>query len=145
MIVEWVQVDSKEKEKAIIYATEKTDDIMGAMELLEGSKGSICARRDGENVVCKTGAIYYLESVDKKTFLYTREACLETKYRLYELEELLPPEFLRCSKAMIVNIKKIRSVKSEISGRMNAVLLNGEEIVISRSYVKELKRRLEIK
>ena len=43
---------------------------------------------------------------------------------------------------MIVNMRKIKAVKSELGGRMNATLLNGEVIVISRSYVKELKQRL---
>ena len=45
---------------------------------------------------------------------------------------------------MIVNLRKIKGVKSDISGRMEATLLNDEKIVISRSYVKEIKRRLDI-
>ena len=57
---------------------------------------------------------------------------------------MLNANFLRCAKAMIVNIRKIRSVKSDINGRMNARLLNDENIVIARSYVKELKERLGI-
>ena len=51
---------------------------------------------------------------------------------------------MRCSKSMIINLKKIKSVKSEIGGRMNATLLSKEVIIISRSYVKEMKRRLEL-
>ena len=43
---------------------------------------------------------------------------------------------------MIINIRKIKSVKSEINGRMTAELLNGEQVIIARSYVKELKERL---
>ncbi len=45
---------------------------------------------------------------------------------------------------MIVNIRKIKSVKAELNGRMIAELLNGEQIIISRAYVKELKRKLGI-
>ena len=45
---------------------------------------------------------------------------------------------------MIVNLRKIQSVKTEYNGRMQAQLLNGETIVVSRSYVKDLKRRLGI-
>ena len=63
---------------------------------------------------------------------------------LNELEEILSSRFLRCAKAMIVNIRKIRSVKGEINGRMRAELLNGEQIIISRGYVKELKERLGV-
>ena len=45
---------------------------------------------------------------------------------------------------MIVNLKKIKTVKSDLSGRMEAAMLNGEKIVISRNYVKEIKRRLDL-
>ena len=57
---------------------------------------------------------------------------------------MLHMQCLRCSKAMIVNIRKIKSVKAELNGRMIAELLNGEQIIISRAYVKELKRKLGI-
>ena len=33
----------------------------------------------------------YIESVDKRTFLYTEESVYETPLRLYELEERLAP------------------------------------------------------
>ena len=56
----------------------------------------------------------------------------------------LDSRFLRSAKAMIVNIRKIRSVKSELNGRMRAELLNGEQIIISRGYVKELKEKLGV-
>ena len=55
---------------------------------------------------------------------------------------MLSYDFFRCSKAMIVNIKKIASVKAEFNARMRAVLLNGEEVIISRNYVKDLKGKL---
>ena len=82
--------------------------------------------------------------MDKHTYVYTKDCCYETRYRLYELEDMLHMQCLRCSKAMIVNIRKIKSVKAELNGRMIAELLNGEQIIISRAYVKELKRKLGI-
>ena len=54
---------------------------------------------------------------------------------------MLSYDFFRCSKAMIINIKKIASVKAEFNARMRAILLNGEEVIISRNYVKVLKRK----
>lgn len=88
--------------------------------------------------------IYYIESVDKRTYIYTKDNSLEVSYRLYELESELTRNFFRAAKAMIINIRKIKSVKSEINGRMKAELLNGEKVIIARSYVKELKERLGI-
>ena len=138
------KVDSAEQENAIIRAVNETDDIKAAMEILEGGTRKIPLIKDSKTVLLEVTFIYYIESVDKKTFVYTKENCYESKLRLYELEETLGAYFLRISKSMIVNLKKIKGVKSDLSGRMEATMLNGEKIVISRSYVKEIKRRLDL-
>ncbi len=138
------KVDSKDEEQALIKACEITGEIKNAAELLEGDSGSLPVTLEGRVYLVKHSAIYYIESVDKKTFVYTKDSCYESKYRLYELETILLGMFLRCSKATILNLKKVRSVESEMSGRMIATLLNGESIVISRGYVKEVKGRLGI-
>ncbi|MBQ9278651.1 MAG: LytTR family transcriptional regulator DNA-binding domain-containing protein [Lachnospiraceae bacterium] len=135
---------SDDEEQAIIKAVKKTDEIETAIGLLESAGGRIAVSMDGQTYLLEHNKIYYIESIDKKTFIYTKENCYETKLRLYELEDMLNTNFLRCAKAMIVNIRKIRSVKSDMNGRMNAKLLNDENIVIARSYVKELKKRLGI-
>ena len=144
MQVEFELVEEKAGEKALIKAVEKTKAIENAIEILEGAEDSIPVSKEGKTYLLKKNAIYYIESVDKKTFIYTKTDCFESKDRLYELEESLGGFFARCSKALIINLKKIKNVNSELGGRMNATLLNDEIIVISRSYVKEIKRRLEI-
>lgn len=144
MRVLFEQVDNGEQEAAHIKAVRKTEEIQMAINILESGADTIPVVKDGKNYLCKIHAIYYIESVDKKTYVYTREDCFESKMRLYEFEERLSVFYVRCSKSMIVNLKKIQNVYSELNGRMNAVMLNGETVVISRSYVKEIKRRLAI-
>ncbi|MBR3057558.1 MAG: LytTR family transcriptional regulator DNA-binding domain-containing protein [Clostridiales bacterium] len=138
------KVDSKDQEEAVIKAVEITDEISGAVELLEGDAKGFAVSKDGKTYILKASNVYYIESVDKKTFVYTRQGCYDTKYRLYELEVLLGGYFVRCSKSMIVNLRKVRNVKSQISGRIDATLINDEVVVISRGYAKEVKRRLGI-
>ena len=143
------KVSVQEAEGAVIRAFEVTDEIRSAVDLLENNRRSISVTDKetmdyGEVMMLGTDLIYYAESVDKKTFVYTKEKCFETKHRLYELEELLSSNFFRCSKSLIINIRKIKAVKSELNGRMIAELLNGEQIVISRNYVKDLKRKLGV-
>jgi Response regulator of the LytR/AlgR family len=144
MKVELKQADSYDDEGAVIKAVSVTDDIRNAIDILKNNGFSIPAILDNTTVMIKAGSIYYIESVDKRTYVYTKDGCFETKYRLYELEDILGVNFLRCSKAMIVNIRKIRSVKAEMNARLNAELLNGERLIISRGYVKELKRKLGV-
>ena len=84
--------------------------------------------------------ILYIESVDKKIFLYTSGHVLQTEKRLYELEELLDEKtFFRCSKSVIVNLNKITKLKPEVTRNILATLANGEVIVISRRYARALK------
>lgn len=142
MKVDIRKVYSENEERAEIHAVTLTEEIQNAVDILEKNKRSIPVMNSEETIMCPLDRVYYFESVDKRTFVYTKDKCYETKYRLYELEEMIPYDFFRCSKAMIINIKKIASVKAEFNARMRAVLLNGEEVVISRNYVKDLKGKL---
>ena len=142
--VEIKKVNSYDDEHAEVSVVEVTDTIQNAIDTLENNCRVITARYNGQTVMCQIDKIYYIESIDKRTYIYTKDNTLEVSYRLYELESELTRNFFRAAKAMIINIRKIKSVKSEINGRMTAELLNGEKVIIARSYVKELKERLGI-
>ena len=138
------KTDSYENESAVINAVAMTDDIKSAVDILRGNGESIPVISGSDTMMIKASSIYYIESVDKRTYVYTKDDCHETRHRLYELEETLGINFLRCSKAMIVNIRKIRSVRAELNARLSAELLNGERLIISRGYVKDLKKKLGV-
>ena len=142
--VEIKKVNSYDEEHAELSVVDMTDTIQSAIDTLENNCRVITARYNGQTVMCQIDKIYYIESIDKRTYIYTKDNTLEVSYRLYELETELTRNFFRAAKAMIINIRKIKSVKSEINGRMTAELLNGEQVIIARSYVKELKERLGI-
>ena len=89
--------------------------------------------------------VYYFESNENRVFAYYQEDVYEIRYKLYELEELFAPlDFVRCSKSMIVNMEKIEYLSPLFSGKLEAHLKNGEKIVISRQYVRNLKEKLGI-
>ncbi|MCI6733023.1 MAG: LytTR family transcriptional regulator DNA-binding domain-containing protein [Lachnospiraceae bacterium] len=137
-------VDRASEERAEIHAVSITKEIRDAINLLEHNQQSIPVTDSEATMLCPLSQIYYFDSVDNHTFVYTKDNCYKTKYRLYELEAMLSCDFFRCSKSMIINIRKIASVKAEINARMRAVLLNGEAVIISRNYVKDLKEKLGI-
>ena len=100
----------------------------------------IMASENGSSYNVAIEEILYIESVDKKTFLYTTGHVLQTEKRLYELEKLLDEKtFFRCSKSVIVNLNRITKLKPEVTRNILATLTNGEVIVISRRYVRALK------
>ena len=136
------KITEKEKEEALLRITEMTPDVQAAISLLKNGEQVLIGLRGTERVPCPISKIYYIETVDEKTFLYTKAECLEVKHKLYELEGILDQRFFRCSKSMICNMRKIRSVKTGENSRLNATLLNGETLIITRSYVPEFKKRL---
>ncbi|MCL2335792.1 MAG: LytTR family transcriptional regulator, partial [Firmicutes bacterium] len=82
------------------------------------------------------------ESVDLKTFVYAEKTVYRSKLKLYQIEETLHRgDFLRVSKQVILNVRKIKSISPAGEGRFQAVLTNGEKVIISRQFVPSLKER----
>ena len=142
MKVTFNKISQGESEYAVVNAFGRTAAIGTAIGLLENGEQIIMGYKDGESIPCPISKIYYVETVDDKCFAYTKDDCIELRSRLYEIESALDFRFFRCSKSMLCNIRKLKSVKAEANARMKAVLLNGETILITRSYVKEMKKRL---
>ncbi len=85
--------------------------------------------------------IYYFEVMERRSFVYGKEDVYETKLKLYEFEEKTRgTSFFRASKSMVLNADWIDYVKPSLSGRLEAVLFNGEKVMVSRQYASQLKK-----
>ena len=88
--------------------------------------------------------VLYIDTADKRTFLYTEKQVYKSTLRLYELEERLAGmDFFRAGKSCIVNFCRIRSIRPEFGGRMLLTMENGEKLYVSRQYAVELKEKLD--
>ncbi len=138
------QVGKEEEELVLIRCRTVTEEVREIAAFVKSRQGSLTCTSDAKQFELAVMDICYIESVDGRTFLYTKDGVYETSYRLYELEEMLKTKhFLRISKPMLVNLMKIQSIQPAFNGRFTAVLSSGERIVISRSYVKALKAALK--
>lgn len=87
--------------------------------------------------------IYYIESVDKQTFVYLEHAVYRTDFRLYQLKNKLQAYgFVQISKSCILNINALDSIRPLFNSRMEATLKNGEKVNINRSYLSGVKKAL---
>lgn len=115
----------------------RIDDIVRFVENLDGNIGGI---KGDKRYAIPVSGIFYIESVDNRTFIYSSKDCYETPRKLYEFEELLKERnFLRISKSVVLNIMKVESIKPALNGRFSCILGNGEEVIISRKYVNQFK------
>lgn len=132
-----------EEDQIIIRCKELDENILKVVSDLKTGQKKLTGSKDGTITVLEPGNVYYFEGVDNKVFIYCKQNVYETKLKLYEIEEQYSnTNFFRASKSVILNITKIKSVSPAYSGRFEALLFNGEKVVISRQYVPELKKKL---
>lgn len=107
-------------------------------KVITGSKGQ-------QTYLISPSTVLYIESVDKKTFIYCENDVYETPLRLYEIEEQFSSDgFFRASKSTIINLYQVNSLCPDFSGRIILTMSNKEKIVVSRQYSGNLKEKLGI-
>jgi len=140
-----VQKGSSEVE-VIIKCPEVSEEVHKLVSLIQGFGEKFPGKKGGHTYLIDRYDVLYFESVDKRCFIYTTADVYETGLRLYEIEESLSEAgFFRSSKSQILNISKVESLCPEFGGRIEAIMENGERLVVSRQYSKLLKERLCLK
>lgn len=138
-------IDHDKEEEIIIRCYEINDDILELMKKLKTKKYMLIGYSDDFIYQLNPSTVYYFESVDNKVFIYCRDKLYESKQKLYELEQICDQrKFFRASKSTIINIAKISHIKPSLSGRFEAIMENGEKVLVSRQYVPVLKTKLGI-
>jgi len=131
----------EEDESIIVNVRTMTDKITRAIDILK-SPDDLTVYADDRALMLPISAVCYAESVEQKTFIYAEKDVYRSRLKLYEIEQLLScGDFLRVSKQIIVNVRKIQSVSPAGEGRFAAKLVNGETVMISRQFVPALKGR----
>ena len=139
------KIGAGDREQVLIRCRAVTEEVREIEAFVKSRQGSLSGQLDAKRYEVPIAELYYIESVDKKTFIYTEKNVSTTDKRLYELEEILDnKDFFRCSKSMIVHLNKVVSLKPEITRNIRATLKNGEVILISRRYAADLKKLLGI-
>lgn len=137
------EISKEQEEEILIRCHEVDDEIYEIVNKLKTETLIILGYRNDTVHRIKLSDIYYFEAVDGKVFVYCKDEVFEVKQKLYELEELCnEKKCFRASKSTILNIAKISYIQPSISGRFQAVLDNGERVVVSRQYVPVLKSKL---
>ena len=97
----------------------------------------------GNSTQCKLweNQIYYLDTIDGKTFYYTKEDVYETRDSLSKaFASLKGRQFVRISKNCIINTDYLTRVELYENHRLLAVMKNNEKLIVGRAYIPELKK-----
>ena len=127
-----------------IHCYRISEKVREIIAFVKSRQGQLTGTADERQYEIAVSDVFYIESVDNRNFIYTKDKVYETRQKLYELEDMLiEKHFLRVSKSTLLNLMKVSSIKPALNSRFTAVLFSGEQIVITRKYVPELKKALK--
>lgn len=87
--------------------------------------------------------VYFFETEGEHIYAHTANDAYLIKYRLYELEEMLPRNFARAAKSTIVNIMQVYSITRNLTASSLVQFIDShKQVYVSRLYYQELRRRL---
>ena len=127
-----------------IHCYRISEEVREIIAFVKSRQGQLTGTADDRQYEIAVSDVFFIESVDNKTFIYTKNKVYETRHKLYELEEILKEKrFLRVSKSTLLNLMKVSAIKPALNSRFTAELFSGEQVVITRKYVPELKKALK--
>jgi DNA-binding LytR/AlgR family response regulator len=120
-----------------------SDELEEVIASLRALDFKLTGVKNSQTFLLDASEILYIDTTDKRTFLYTVSDIYETSLKLYELEhQLSTSDFFRAGKSCIINFNKIKSLRSDIDGRFIVTMENGEKLIVSRQYASFVKQKL---
>ena len=128
----------------VIRCPEIDDKVLRIQQaLVDVNESKLALVRDGKEYFLPTNIILFFETVDNKTYAHSSKNIFTSKHRLYELEKLLPPSFVRVGKSTIINTGRVLSITRNLTGpSLVHFQKSHKQINVSRGYYKNLRDKL---
>lgn len=142
-----IETDDKVDEPEIVIRARSIDSDIVKIQaaILDALTGDckLTLSRNGRDYFLPPEKILFFESTGGKTFAHTAQNVYTAKQKLYELEEILPNNFIRAGKSVILGTKSILAITRNIAGP-STVQFRGthKQICVSRAYLKQLINKL---
>ncbi|MGL5086138.1 MAG: LytTR family DNA-binding domain-containing protein [Clostridium sp.] len=143
----FIEVDEMlEEDKVIIKCRELNSEILKLNVMLTemlSQKAKINFYKNNIEYYISLEEILFFETEEDSINAHTIDNVYEVKYKLYELEELVPKSFMRISKCTIVNVNHIYSITRNLTSSSLVEFQNThKKVYVSRHYYKLLKSKL---
>lgn len=137
------QIPTLEETEILIKCKEIDSKINKISNYIRTSYITLIGKIDGEQFVINLDDIFYFEAVENKVFAYVEKEVYEVNYKIQELVEMLArTSFIQTARTIVLNINKIEKVSTLVNGRISAVLVNGEKMIITRVFSHSFKNKL---
>ena len=137
------------EDEVVIHCAGITDEVtkvQKAVSEVVNATQKLVFYKDATEYYLELDEILFFETDENGISAHTRKEVYQTKYKLYELEDLLPGFFMRVSKSTILNTRHIYSINRNLTAS-SVVAFNGthKQVYVSRYYYKPLISKLEEK
>jgi DNA-binding LytR/AlgR family response regulator len=151
-----INPDSSVTETEVLIKCSRVDDevlhavaVLSVFEEKTPPQEALIGFAAGKRFIIDAARLIYIDTVDKRCFLYTDDGVFESSLKLYELEALLCVDtslsgnFMRGGKSCLFNFNKIKSIESDLDRRLILTMENEMQVVVSRKYSSQVKQKLE--
>ena len=137
----------KTKDEEVVATVHAPSALTKEIEaLVTGRTDALAAYADDELRILPIADIECISVQGGKTYAIDRKnKQYRLKQRLYELEALLPPSFIRINKSSLANERRLERFAVTYSGGVDAVFKCGYQEYVSRRCFAQIKRRFDSK
>jgi len=132
----------------VIQAPKMTPELMSLIELLETvetKNNLLVGKKDDKFFVVEPEEVDIIRTEGGEIKLYNNKGVDYTITKpLHKIHEQLPSNFIRISKSTLVNINRVDHLSNSFSRTMHIVMKNGINDYISRTYLGDIKKRLDL-
>ncbi|QLL73475.1 MULTISPECIES: LytTR family DNA-binding domain-containing protein [Lactobacillus] len=130
------------EEKAEFWLKKMTARFERITKELNSEQDFLWCYRDGDAYEINFSQIYAIQIENEKTMICTQNQKYVYRGRLYQVQSVLPNDFIMISRGTIVNYHFIDHLEIINTGNIDALLENGLRVQVSRRRIKDLKERL---
>jgi len=135
-----------EEDEVIIRCSRLSDTIVSLQNYISSQnngKRCLTLTGNGTEYFVPMEEIYFFETEGREIHAHTADKLFGCGYKLYELEELLPGNFMRISKSSIANLDHVYSITRNLTASsVMEFSRSNKKVMVSRSYFKMVAERL---
>ena len=141
--------ESLEEDEVLIRCRELTEEVSAIQKAISEVTGAVqkfTFYKGNTEYYLSLNEILFFETDESGISAHTRTDAYQTKYKLYELEDVLPGFFMRVSKSTILNTNHIYSIDRNLTASSVVAFYDThKQVYVSRYYYKPLISKLEEK
>lgn len=140
-------IDTEKDEEVVVTAHQNSTLIKQIESLVMQHSGTdkLVAYTEDDIVIIPFKEIECIAVENSKTWLINNAGKrFKVKQRLYELEKILPSNFIKINKSSLANENCIKKFTASFSGAVDVVFTCGYKDYVSRRCFAEIKRRYDI-